>query len=358
MALPFLNSGAKKRDQVVAIDLGGRTTKALLLQRRDDTFALTRYAVLEAPIYEKSLSVELLTEHLKTVAQMLDARGKFTTLAVGVNESVMRHVEMPKMPVGDMRMVLKMNSKNYLQQDLPNHVFDCFVQPARALATPADATKIASAPVIKQKVLVASAKRQLVEDFQTAMRQAGLVPDYIVPALVGPVNAFEHAQPEAFAQSVIALVDIGFRNSSIAIVAEGELVLSRVVALGGDRLTSGLAETMSISYAEAEGIKIGMAGEVQPLLEALLAPLGRELRASLDFFEHQHDRAVGQVYLSGASVRSEFVRQSLHAEMQVECHTWLPTANLQMALPPEQTAEIEEVAPQLTVALGAALAAL
>jgi type IV pilus assembly protein PilM len=357
MALPFLNSGAK-RDQVVAIDLGGRTTKAVLIQRRDDGYALARYAVLDAPIYEKNLSVDLLTEHLKTVAQMLEAKGKLATLAVGVNDSVMRHVEMPKMPAEDMRLVLKMNSKNYLQQDLPNHVFDCFVLPARAVASPADAAKIAGSAVIKQKVLVAGARKQLVEDFQTALKGAGLVPDYIVPALVGPVNTFELVMPDAFAQSITALVDIGFKHSSIAIIAEGELVLSRVVALGGDRLTAGLAETMSISYAEAEGIKIGMAGEVQPLLEALLAPLGRELRASLDFFEHQQDRPVAQVFLSGASARSEFVVQSLQAEMMVECKTWLPTATLQMALPAQQTAEIEEVAPQLTVAIGAAMAAL
>lgn len=357
MALPFLNSGAK-RDQVAAIDLGGRTTKAVVIQRREDGYALTRYALLDAPIYEKNLSVDLLTEHLKTVAQMLEAKGKLTALAVGVNESVMRHVEMPKLPPEDMRLVLKMNSKNYLQQDLPNHVFDCFVLPARVVATPADAAKIASAPVIKQKVLVAGARRQLVEDFQTAIKNAGLVPDYIIPALVGPVNTFEFAMPEAYTQSVTALVDIGFKHSSIAIIAEGELVLSRVVALGGDRLTAGLAETMSISYAEAEGIKIGMAGEVQPLLEALLAPLGRELRASLDFFEHQQDRPVAQVFLSGASARSEFVVQSLQTEMMVECKTWLPTAKLQMALSAQQTAEIEEVAPQLTVAIGAAMAAL
>jgi type IV pilus assembly protein PilM len=289
---------------------------------------------------------------------MLEAKGKLATLAVGVNDSVMRHVEMPKMPAEDMRLVLKMNSKNYLQQDLPNHVFDCFVLPARAVAGPADAAKIAGSAVIKQKVLVAGARKQLVEDFQTALKGAGLVPDYIVPALVGPVNTFELVMPDAFAQSITALVDIGFKHSSIAIIAEGELVLSRVVALGGDRLTAGLAETMSISYAEAEGIKIGMAGEVQPLLEALLAPLGRELRASLDFFEHQQDRPVAQVFLSGASARSEFVVQSLQAEMMVECKTWLPTATLQMALPAQQTAEIEEVAPQLTVAIGAAMAAL
>ena len=39
-----------------------------------------------------------------------------------------------------------------------------------------------------------------------------------------------------------------------------------------------LAEALSISYAEAEGIKVGMPTEVQTHLESLLLPLGRELR--------------------------------------------------------------------------------
>ena len=358
MALPFFDSAAKKkRDQIVAIDLGGRTTKAVYLQRRNETYVLNRYAVLDAPIYEKSLSVELLTEHLKAVSQTLEARGKLTAIAVGVNDSLMRHVEMPRMPADDMRQVLKMNPKNYLQQDLANYTFDCFIIPPRYIATPAEAGK--SAPVAaKQKVLVAGAKKQLISDFLQAAKSAGMMADHIVPGLLGPINAFEAAQPEVYSRSIVALVDIGFKYSSIAVIAEGELVLSRVVAIGGDRLTAGLAESMGISYAEAEGIKVGMTNEVQPVLESILTPLGRELRASIDFFEHQQDRPVAQVYVSGASVRSEFVVQSLQNEMMVECKTWTPTTFLQMSLPPQQAAEIEQVAPQLTTAIGTALTAL
>ena len=358
MALPFFESGPrKKRDHVVAIDLGGRTTKAVFLQRRDEDFVLSRYALLDAPIYEKSLSVELLTEHLKAVCQALDAKGKLTAIAVGVNDSLMRHVEMPRMPVEDMRLVLKNNSRNYLQEDLPKYVFDCFIVSQRTVPVASDPAK-AAAPTLKQKVLVAGARKQLVDDFLTAIKAAGMVAGHIVPGLLGPVNTFEAAMPEVFSRSVVALVDIGFKHSSIAIIAEGELMLSRVVAIGGDRFSAGLAESMGISYAEAEGIKVGMAGEVQPVLESLLTPLGRELRASIDFFEHQQDRPVLQVYVSGGSAKSEFVLQSLQTELVVECKTWMPTTFLQMALPPQQTAEIDQVAPQLTTALGAALTSL
>jgi type IV pilus assembly protein PilM len=341
---------------MLAVDLGSRITKAVHLQRRGENFALCGFALLDAPIFDKSLSAEMLTEHLKAVAQALDAKTKLVALTVGVNDALVRHVELPPMPADEMRMVLKLNSRAYLQQDLPNYVFDCDTGGVRAPAKNGSPKNAANGH--KQKILMAGSKKQLVDDFVAGTKAAGLTPDYIVPGVVAPVNAFELALPEVFAKEVVALVDIGFKSSSISILREGELALNRVVTIGGDRLTTGLSESMNISYAEAEGIKVGMAHEVQSTLEALLVPLGRELRASIDFFEHQHDRPVAHIYLSGGSARSEFVLQTLQRELAVECKLWNPAAHLQLALSSQQAAEIEHVAPQLTVAIGAALTAL
>jgi type IV pilus assembly protein PilM len=356
IGLPFLNGVTrKKRNQMISVDLGSRTTKAVLLERRGEVLALTRYALLDAPIFETTLSAELLSEHLKAVCEALEPKTKFVTLAIGVNDAIVRSVELPRMPVDEMRLVLKNNARSYLQQDLPNRVFDCHIIPPKSLPQPTDAGKTLAIP--KLKVLVAGAKKELMDDFQTAIKDAGLVADHVVPGMIGPVNAFEMAMPEAFANDSVALVDIGFKHSSICILHQGELVLSRVVAIGGDKLTAGLAEMMNISYAEAEGIKIGMAPEIQSTLETLVLPLGRELRASLDFFEHQQDRSVTHVYMSGGSARSELILQILQSELIVDCKTWNPTAILQLALPGQQAVEIVHVQPQLTVAIGAALAA-
>jgi Tfp pilus assembly PilM family ATPase len=133
MALPFLQSGiSKKRDLLLSIDLGGRTTKAAYLQRKDNSYSLSRFALLDAPIFEKTWSVELLCEHLKAVTQTIDPKTKQVTLALGLNDLVVRTVEMPLMPVHEMRQVLKMNAKTYLQQELPGYVFDCFIMPPKA----------------------------------------------------------------------------------------------------------------------------------------------------------------------------------------------------------------------------------
>jgi len=356
MALPFFDSGSrKKRDQMLAVDLGSRTTKAVHLQRRGNNLALCGYAVLDAPIFDKVLSAEMLAEHLRVVSQTLVAKTRLVALTINVKDVIVRHVDMPRMPLDDMRMILKLNSRNYLQQDLSNHVFDCHYLPPGSQPSPEGGKTPA---VQKQKVLVAGAKSQLVNDYVEGAKSAGLVADHITPGLIGPVNAFEMAMPDAFANDVVALVDVGFKSSSICILQQGELILSRVVAIGGDRLTAAISEGMNISYAEAEGIKVGMANEVQSTLDSVLSPLGRELRASIDFFEHQQDRPVAQVYICGGSARSDVIVQGLHTELMVECKTWNPTSFLQLELPPAQAAEVEQVSPQLTVAIGAAVAAL
>lgn len=346
----------KKRDQIIAVDLGSRTTKAVQVQRRDEGFALTGYALMDAPIFDKTLPVDLLAEHLKAVSQALGFKTKSVCMTVGLNEAMVRPLEMPMLSVEDLRSVLKLNSRNYLQQDLSNYVFDCQVIPPWHQGDAREAGK-GTAGLQKQKVLVAGARQQLVDDYVAAARLAGLGAEHIMPNLLGPLNAFEMAMPDVFKNQAVALVDVGFKNSSICILYKGELALSRVVTIGGDRLTTGLSESMNISYAEAEGIKVGMAHEVQAPLESLLTPLGRELRASIDFFEHQQDKTVHQVFLSGGSVQSELIVRALQTELMVDCKPWNALGFLQVEVPPQQAAELEHVAAQLTVALGAALAA-
>lgn len=312
---------------------------------------MVHYVLIDAPIYEKNIAPDLLSEHLRTVMQMLESKVKPVTLSLGVAESILRNAELPDMPVPEMRLMLKYNTKNYLQQDLPDYIFDCHIVMPKDLGSPD-----VKMPV-KHKVWVGGSKNQLLNDVQAACKSAGLVADQVVLGILGPVNAFEMAQPEVYGKEVTALVDIGFRNSTINIVSQGELMLSRVVGIGGDKLTTGLAEAISVSYAEAENIKIGMPQEVESSLQPLLSPLGRELRASIDFFEHQHDKTVGQALMSGGAARSDFIMQVLQAELMVPCKSWDPTSFLGKALPPQQMGEIEGIAPQLAVAVGAAVAA-
>ena len=149
-------------------------------------------------------------------------------------------------------------------------------------------------------------------------------------------------------------MDLGFKTSSISILDNGELCLSRSVEIGGDKLTTGLAEAMNVSYAEAEGIKIGMPQEVEVHLQPLVSPLGRELRASIDFFEHQREATVEQN--SGLRRRGPlgFHRATAANRTGCGCKAWFPTQGLKLSLSAQQMTEVEQISTTLTVAIGSA----
>jgi type IV pilus assembly protein PilM len=366
MGLPFLNSRAKRRDQIVAIDLGARVTKAVHLQRSNDKFTLLDYALVDAPSGGQKVTVDAISNHFKDVIKAMEKRTKFAAIALGVSDSLFRHIELPLMPVADMRQMLKFNAKNYLQQDLSDHVFDCCyvlqrkpdLKAVEAGKNPSGTTHTSKPGAQKQKVVVGGAKRQTVDDLVSAFKLTGMIAEQIVPGFVGPINAFELAEPEIFSKETVALVEFGFKHSSITILDGGELMLNRVLGIGGDRLTASLAEAIGISYPEAEGIKVGMPTEVQPHLESALHPLARELRASLDFFETQNDKTVGTVFVSGGSARSELIVQTLQNELMTPCKLWNPSGFMELAVSPEKLGEIEQVIPQLAVAIGTAISAL
>jgi type IV pilus assembly protein PilM len=354
MLLLLPSSQLKRRSQVVAIDLGMRATKAVSFRRSGDRLELLRYTCQQAPGCNEKISTSALAAHLKQVMDALGAKTRLVIFIAGVNDCLLRHAELPLMAADEMRTMLRLNSKNYVQQDLSDYVLDCYILPPSAGSKAAEVFK----PNGKCRVLVGGAKKQFLDDLQAAAKEAGLVAEQIAPNLITTANAFEMAHPEEFQNEAVALVDIGFRNSTISILLKGELLLSRVVAIGGDKLTSGLSEALNISYDEAEGIKIGMPEEVQSAMLPLLTPLGRELRASVDFFEHQQDKAVSQVMVSGGSARSRFIIEALQSELMVPCQTWNPLRFADQALTPEQKADVDQLAPELVVATGGAFCAL
>jgi type IV pilus assembly protein PilM len=353
---PSLFSGqSKKRSEVLSIDLGQHSTKAVWLGRKGDELELRDFALRTSPFQDSAMTAESLGEHLKAALPSLESKLKKVCLVLGVNDSLVRQAEMPLAPVGDMRLMLKYNSKTYLQQELPDYVFDCQVLGSSMNgASGRDAAK----PLQKVKTLVGGARQGMLQLLQQAARNAGVVAEEIVPAMICPANAFERAFPESSAKEAVALVDIGFKTSSITILLNGEMALNRVVSYGSDKLTSGLAEILNVPYAEAESQKLGLTEEVQTVLHALLMPLGRELRASIDFFEHQQDRPISHVWISGGSARSTFIVDTLQSELMVPSKSWSPLTNLQLAAPPQKLAELEQVAPQLAVCIGAALSVL
>jgi type IV pilus assembly protein PilM len=342
-----------KRDDVVAIDLGAQITKAVHLRRKGAGFSLLNYVLVETPVYEKIPTRELLIDHLKSVVRTLGTTPKKAVFVIGTTESLLCHAELPASPASELRKMIKLSPKAHLRQDLLDHLFDCYVSDGHTKSIDTDTGRISR----KARVLVGAARRRWVENVQDAARETGLNVEQITLSQVGAVNAFKML-PEDSHADVVALLDIGVANSTIGIVAKGEFLLTRVVNIGAQKISEALAKIGSGDSPGRDEARSGVTDEVQVKLQRSIGLIAKEIHASVNFFETQHDLKVTQVFVSGGSARSQFVLQSLEHELDVPCESWNPTKSLSIDLPAARANEVEYDGPQLAVAIGAGLAYL
>ena len=105
---------------------------------------------------------------------------------------------------------------------------------------------------------------------------------------------------KSITKETVALVDIGFKHTSVCVLDRGELATNRVSEYWrrpDDRRTGGNQWASAMPRPKAS--RWAWPRKLKPELQMQVMPLGREIRASLDFFEHQQDRPVTQVYISG-----------------------------------------------------------
>jgi len=89
-------------------------------------------------------------------------------------------------------------------------------------------------------------------------------------------------------------------------------------------------------------------------LDLPVAPLIEELRASIDFYEHNEGRRVSKIFISGGAARSSVILQALQNKLPLPCKILDPTCCLTLELPPEKPAGIDREASLLFTATGAA----
>jgi type IV pilus assembly protein PilM len=343
---------SQKRDELVAIDLGARVTKAVHLRKRGTEVLLLNYAFLELEEAERVPSRDVLAEHLRKVARLLGANVRRAVLSLGSSKSLLTHVDLPGASPSDLRRMIRLSPKNYLQRDVEDHLFDCYVSEGRS----GNGTEHVPRTRRKAKVLVGGARQSDVETLSAAARDAGLFVEGITLSQVAIANAFL-TRPEERGE-VVALLDIGFATTSINIMMAGELVFTRVINFGAERFSDVVAQSAKPRLPEVSETDGPAPDEMQTRLQRAILLLAREVDASIGFFVSQYEATISRILVSGGSARSQFILQTLEAELGLPCESWSPASSLKIGLPENRGHELEYEAPQLLVAVGAGLSAL
>lgn len=253
---------AKKR--VIGLDIGTTHVRAAELEldtrAPDRTASLIRYG--EAPVPAGAVrdgevaEAEVVGTALRELWSQTRFGSRDVVIGVGNQRVLVRELDMPWMPLPHLRASLPFQVQELLPMPVEEALLDYY--PTEELTTEQGRTV--------RGMLVAAA-RDTVRANLLAVEAAGL------RALMVDLNAFALLRAEArgaYADTTVALVDIGARVTNVVIAAKGVPQFIRTLPAGGQDATDAVAAALSVAAPEAEAVKreIGVRGTPRPGLEA------------------------------------------------------------------------------------------
>jgi type IV pilus assembly protein PilM len=213
------------------------------------------------------------------------------------------------------------------------------------------------------EVLLVAAKKDLIDDYVQVIHEAGLVPVAIDVAAFAVENAFEANYDDARGQTV-ALVNVGAQVVNINIVSNGVPCFTRDITTAGNQYTEEIQKALSISFSEAERIKLGgrrsdsadvVPQEVEQAVQSVTETVIGEISRSLDFYgATSADSRIEKVYLAGGASKVSGFAKAFHERTGLAVAVLNPLARM---IPSNrfEADYLDDLAPALSVGVGLAL---
>jgi type IV pilus assembly protein PilM len=337
----------KQRKSIVGLDIGSSCIKAVELTRDKYDHVITGYAQVD--VTNENARQDAIAE-LMRVAKF---RTKRVATAVSGKNVVFRYIGMPEMSEDKLVPAVRLEAEKYIPFDVNEVELD-----AQKLTVATD-----SGGKTEMKVLLVAAKKTVVADHSRMLSELGLQPVVVGVDGFALGNAWElgdlvHPGIQDPGRTV-ALIDIGATKASINILRDNVTCFAREVPMGGQDLTNAIARRIGVEPSQAETLKRNPGDQLAVVQEAcgqVLEDLGNEVNLSFDFFENQFDGEVQEVWLTGGSALLPFLEESFEKIFEKRTKTWNPVEGLKVRADNVDVEALNQLAPQLAVAIGLAAA--
>jgi type IV pilus assembly protein PilM len=214
------------------------------------------------------------------------------------------------------------------------------------------------------RVLLVAAASDMVHSVVSAVSAAGLHPtgvDLTPFAVARAVSST--ARGESGIAGAEAVIDVGAGVTNIIVHHNGEPRFVRILLVGGDFATTGLAEQMGITFEEAEALKFDLGRGVGPedarkTLAGRVNGLVSEIQGSIDYYLSLEDSEhVASVVVTGGGSLTPGLLERLEASLGTQVRRGAALGDVSVkksGLTNEQVAQIEPVA---AAAVGLAMGA-
>ncbi len=310
-----------KAKTVVGLDIGTTSIKVVGINNLADRHEIDKFAI--EPVSQNDVKASIANCLRKANIDI-----KVVNTSVSGQGVVIRYVLLPKMPLSDIKSSVSLEADKYFPFPIEDVVMDCFILEER----PAEG---------KVFVLVAAAKKELIEQRIALLSSLDLEPEIISTDSVALANIFnvlnnkiskDDASKLSAKPSAIAVLNIGGLSSNLNIIKDNTPRFTRDIFMGGIDFTKRIGNICGVDVNSAEELKVNpqedQKGKLLQACESILNNLIAETRLSFDYFETENNIPVGTLYLSGGGSCLNGLEEMMRQNLGVEVKLWQPAFGL------------------------------
>lgn len=316
---------------LVAVDIGSSAIKMLELTGNAKRRRLKNFAVEPLPkgAIENGLFVDpiAISEVLKKMVKNLGVKGRRTAVSISGSGAMIKKV------------VITAGKDATVNEQIDFHASQAFqVDPAEMYYDHAE-MGVAPGGGDGLEVLLVGARREIVEQYVTVIKDSGLLLGVIEAGALSLVNMFEVNY--GVIDGLVSVISIGASSTSVIFVDRGRVLYCHELAMGGDTFTAAIAQTMNMPWDAAESLKISassmqsdLPAEFQRVMTETNNTMATEMRQIFSFFASSPDAEgcgpVKHAFLIGGGSRTLGIDAALATAVSVPIHLANPFQNIEI----------------------------
>jgi type IV pilus assembly protein PilM len=342
---------------IIGLDIGSSSVKAVEIATKGKSkdFELTHLGVAplppEAIVQGAFLNSSAIVDAIREAVEKAKIKTKQVAAAVSGHSVIVKRVSLPAMTREELDEQIRWEAEQYIPFDVNEVNLDFQILDDEGGEGQMD-------------VLLVAAKKDLIDDYVQVIGEAGLTPAVVDVAAFAVENTYE-ANYDAEGDQVVALVNIGAQVVNINVIANGIPTFTRDITTAGNQYTEEIQKALSISFEEAERIKLGgrreedsqevVPQEVEHAMQTVTDTVIGEIGRSLDFYgATSAESRIEKVYLAGGSAKVAGFKEAFQERTGHDVEILNPL-NRMVPSSKFEPEFLDEMAPALGVGVGLAL---
>ncbi len=275
-----------KRTNLFGLDIGSNALKLAEIRKTGKGYQLLNAGVMHLPheaIVEGAImNAPAVIDAIRNLLDVHKPESRNVATSVCGHSVIIKKVSLPLMSKEELEQSIQWEAEQYI----PFNIHDVNLDYQILSPVAEKGEEVGSG---QMDVLLVAAKKDLVEDYASLLREADLRPVIMDVASFAVENMYE-VNADVDEDEVMAIFNIGASITNINIFKNGASLFTRDIHFGGNQFNEEIQKALNLSFQEAEYLKLGGSGreedqrEVQEILERITEVLFNETQRSLEFF--------------------------------------------------------------------------